>query len=134
MKGTVAQSSRRDGVWRLLFYAALAGFAFLMVIPPQSVPDPMPNTLSDKAHHAISFVVLMVLAAMAYPRRSPLLLALLLVAFGGVMEMVQGSTNLGRQASWGDLVADAAGVGLALILLTGIRYWRRTSSNERHLQ
>ena len=39
------------------------------------------------------------------------------VAIGGLIELLQGAMGLGRDAEWLDLVADALGVALGLILV-----------------
>lgn len=111
--------------WRALFLTALAVVTILMVVPPEAVPDPTADALSDKAQHAICFAGLMILACLAYrhqPRRIP---ALFLLAYGGAMEAAQGLSNIGRQASWGDMIADALGVCAGWAILVAVNHWRK---------
>lgn len=119
---------------RLLFFAALATLTILFIVPMQDVPVPMADTLSDKAHHAIAFALLMLLGGFAFPSQRPLRLALLLLAYGAVMEVVQGMSNLGRHASWADLAADGIGICIALVVLKIGGRLRRSANNEKHLQ
>ena len=49
-------------------------------------------------------------------RRDILWLALGLVAFGGLIELLQGWMSLGREADIKDLVADALGIATGLLL------------------
>lgn len=68
--------------------------------------------LSDKAAHAIAFYGLTLMAFTVAPARRRTDLAIMVLAFGLAIEVVQGL--VGRSASVGDILADTAGVALAL--------------------
>lgn len=90
-------------------FAAAAAYAFWKAITPG---DDTPGLIPwDKATHFIVFYVLAVLACLALPKSRLWRLGLALVAFGGLIEIVQHFT--GRDASWGDLLADFCGVAAA---------------------
>lgn len=69
--------------------------------------------LNDKAAHAIAFYGLAVMAFVVMPARRRTDLAVMVLAFGVAIEIVQGLT--GRSASLTDLLADAAGVMAATL-------------------
>lgn len=76
----------------------------------------------DKGAHFVVFgLILWSLGVLfrALPRTAAALLAL---ALGGAVEVVQGF--VGRDASWGDLLADALGIGVALLLWAAWRGFR----------
>jgi len=77
----------------------------------------------DKWLHGFTFVVLTVWFAGLYARRSYWLIALGLLLFGILIELLQGLVRY-RMAEWYDLGADAIGivVGLA-IALAGLGGW-----------
>jgi hypothetical protein len=59
-------------------------------------------------------------------RRDFLWLALALLGFGALIELLQGWMGMGRQAEWLDLRADAIGIALGLLLaLTSAGRWAR---------
>jgi VanZ family protein len=62
-------------------------------------------------------------AGMTHRRLYPYLAALLLV-LGGAIEIAQGMMGYGRDADWHDMLANAMGVGTALILAyAGLGTW-----------
>lgn len=78
---------------------------------------------SDKALHVLAFMFLAVWFSGQYSRRSYWRLALGLLAFGGLIEILQGMTNY-RAAEWLDLYADGVGIALGLfIALVGAGGW-----------
>ncbi len=63
----------------------------------------------DKAKHFIVFYVLTALAITALPASRFWRIGLVLLAFGGMIEVLQAF--VGRDAAWGDVLADACGIG-----------------------
>ncbi len=115
----------------LCFRLALLGaalFTFAMAVaPPGAGPELLPW---DKAQHFLAFYVLAVLGAAAFPRQAILIPALALVAFGGLIELVQALPFVGRDAEVGDWLADGVGVLFALAPL-GLARWRAQVRAER---
>lgn len=104
--------------WRALLWVLVLGVGWLAFDPkPPSVAD----TGHDKTQHLAAFLVLAVCAARAYPAQPPQRVFVALLGFGALIELVQTLVP-GRSAEWGDLLADAAGAALALLLLHA---WRR---------
>lgn len=98
--------------WRLFFLAASV-FAFVMaVLPSVSLPGAPP----DKLLHVAAFVVLSLLASLAYPSARLMKLAVGLIAFGAFIEIVQAIPATGRDASFWDWLADV----LAVIVTLGV--------------
>lgn len=78
--------------------------------------------MSDKAQHIIAFATLALLASLAYPAAKPAHLLFSLVAFGGVIELLQMIPALNRDSDLLDLVADTLAAGGMLLFAT---WWRR---------
>ena len=88
----------------------------------------------DKVQHAGAYTVFTLLAGWAFGtfsldlKRRWLLAVVAAVAFGGVMEIVQGLFTRTRTAEWGDLLADLIGAicayGLIMVLrkFTGVTH------------
>ena len=79
--------------------------------------------LSDKVLHIVAFARLALWFAGQFSPRSYVGLAAGLVAFGGLIEILQGMTTY-RSAEWLDLTADAGGIAIGLaIALAGAGGW-----------
>lgn len=103
-------------VLTLLIGGLIAAFT-LAPVSTASVPG------SDKLHHVLGF------AALSFPlpfARPKLLLPIVLgvVAYGGLIELLQ--PDVGRQAEWGDFLADVTGavLGASFGALCGRRLGR----------
>lgn len=68
----------------------------------------------DKGAHFVVFGLILWSFGVLFSRLPRVTAAVLAVALGGLVEIVQGL--VGRDASWGDLLADALGVAAALAL------------------
>ena len=99
------------GYCRWAFAAGLVLVMTLALLPPQI---PMPSTGWDKANHALAFAALAILGCASYPRRMALVLIGLL-AYGGLIELLQGLTAY-RTAEWLDMGADGVGLALGSVL------------------
>ncbi|MDR2196054.1 MAG: VanZ family protein [Gallionellaceae bacterium] len=75
----------------------------------------LPNTGWDKANHFLAFFVLSCLGYWSYAAGHKLATAIIMLAYGGVIEGLQAMTSY-RSAEWGDLLADACGIALGLTL------------------
>ena len=103
---------------RIAFWAA-AVFAFVMAVLPQPVELPA----SDKVQHMAAFFTIGLLGCVAYPRLSRGKLLLALVAFGGLIELVQIIPALHRDSQWSDWMADiAAAIGALVVVFVGERF------------
>lgn len=71
--------------------------------------------VGDKGLHFTAFYTLATLGAVAYPQTRLRWIGLGLLAFGLSIEALQKLPFIHRDASWGDFLADGAGVGFALI-------------------
>jgi VanZ family protein len=105
---------------RLLFWGTLA-FTLVRALWPDPFTE---DTVGrwDKVVHALAFYVLSLLAAMAFSRRPLLAVAGALLAFGGLIEVLQAIPALHRDSSWGDLIADVTGITLALTPIALMRF------------
>jgi len=79
----------------------------------------------DKAAHFIAFGLVLWSLGVLFRRLPRTWAALLAVALGATVEVVQ--RYVGRDPSWGDLLADALGVATALLLWA---VWRRFRPRE----
>ena len=74
----------------------------------------------DKGAHFVVFGLILWSFGVLFRRLPRLMAAVLALALGGAVEIVQGL--VGRDASWGDLLADGLGIATALLLWA---MWRR---------
>jgi VanZ family protein len=106
---------------RWLFWLALIAITLLALSPrPPAVAD----LGWDKLNHLAAFALLGLLARLAWPAQSLVRWLLSLLVYGGLLEIAQGLTP-NRQAEWGDLLADALGLLLALGLSLGWERWQQ---------
>jgi len=106
---------------RLLRFAFGAALVAVLIVSLWPTTEPLPmNTGWDKTDHVAAFLALGLLGLPAW-RQWPARVFAGLVAYGGLIEVLQGLTVY-RQADWGDLLADAMGVALAAMLVAA---WRR---------
>ncbi|MEU2350875.1 VanZ family protein [Modestobacter sp. NPDC049651] len=103
--------------------AWLVSFAVLFA-PPSDVP-PSPYGV-DKLVHGLLFAALAVTGRWAGAR--PRVLAVVLVLYAAVSEVLQGTDLVDRDAAWGDLVADSAGVAVGLAVWAALARSRRTAA------
>lgn len=97
----------------LSFWVVLTGVVVLSLMPVAHLP-PLAFDVWDKAQHAFGFAVLTLLGLWAYPGRMRQLLAGLLL-LGALIELAQGASGW-RHGDWLDLLADAIGVVLGLMV------------------
>lgn len=78
---------------------------------------------SDKVEHFLAFLALTIGAGLAYPRAPLWRLAAILIAYGGLIEIIQGLPFVGRDCSVWDWLTDIAGVvaGAAVLTLSRLR-------------
>lgn len=102
------QLFRSRKIHRLAFAAFVAASLFTLwraVLPDDGGFDLIPW---DKAKHFIAFYVLTALAVAALPASRFWRIGAVILAFGIGIEMVQAL--VGRDAAFGDVVADACGI------------------------
>jgi hypothetical protein len=117
-------------VARLAFFAALIFTFYSAVIPPSHA---LQLTPWDKATHFIAFYVLTGLAVAAFPRQNLFVLAVLLSAFGALIEIVQGLPMVHRDRDFWDWVADTIAISSALAPLL-LSWWRgKISSGQKYI-
>ncbi|HEX7006142.1 MAG TPA: VanZ family protein [Alphaproteobacteria bacterium] len=112
---------------QLAFWIAALVVLVLAVKPPSTLPPLIPW---DKAAHFLAFYVLTVLAAAAFPRRTLLLLAVALSAYGALIELIQAHPAIGRDSDIWDWVADTAAIAAALLPLLISRWRDRIGMNQ----
>ena len=99
---------RLTWAWRLLFFLAAAAALAAALVPPEDHP---PQLLGwDKANHALAFAVLMGLGTLGFPGAAPAAMGLVLVLFGGAIELLQATPLVHRDGDLMDVLADAVGV------------------------
>ena len=85
----------------------------------------------DKLDHAGGFALLMLLATWAWPR--PGLIAIILVALGGLSEVLQWLSGW-RDGDLKDWLADAAGIGLAYAVAVIVNAAYRRLATKRFVR
>ncbi len=99
----------------VLAVTVLVSLAVLFA-PGSDVPSAPPGV--DKAVHLVLFLALALAGRWAGIRPVPL--AVLLVAYGGVSEVVQALSDLQRSGSVLDWLADVAGAATGLLAWAGV--------------
>jgi VanZ family protein len=110
-------------MWWALGWAIVLFITVSCLEPPRYVPD---LHIWDKAEHAIAFFGMTCwFGGLARRSRYPVI-AVLMLLFGGGIEIAQGAMHWGRDEDIMDFVADAVGVSVALALLyLGLGAWTR---------
>ena len=112
---------------QVVFWIALVAALWLTLGPS---PGQGGGRWVDKIQHAIGFYGLTGLAAAAFARRPLLMLGAAMLALGAVIEVLQATPAIGRDAEWADLLADAVGIAAALAP-QALPAWRRFVRGER---
>lgn len=97
---------------RAVFVLLLAAIIYLSIAPGEATPTA--GLFWDKAQHALAYAVLGLAGLAAFGGRWPVLAAILAVSAG--LEVAQAVMPYGRQGDLRDLAANAAGLGLALLV------------------
>lgn len=100
----------------------LAGFLLLVFVMIAALVPKLPFhelalqfRISDKVMHIAAFAFLAVWFSGQYENRSYWRIALGLIAFGILIELVQSMVSY-RTAEWMDLIGDAAGITIGLLI------------------
>jgi VanZ family protein len=93
--------------------AAVSVLLFVSLTPSDELP--VATLIWDKAEHAVSYLVLMMVGLLFAPRR---LLAFTVFAFclGVAVEFLQGAMGFGRDADWHDVVANSTGIAAGFLI------------------
>ena len=110
----------------------LAGFLLLIFVMIAAMVPKMPFEnlvlqfkISDKVLHIVAFTILAVWFSGQYEKRSYWRIAMGLIAFGILIELIQGTVSY-RRSEWLDLVGDASGIVIGLLIaFLGIGGWSR---------
>lgn len=106
------------GPWQAVFAAGVVAGIYLALGDP-SGQAPLWFAQADKVQHALGFLALWLVGSRAWPGR-PIALALGLLSLGVGIEVAQSFTPL-RQASLGDVLADAFGLAVGAAFTRGRR-------------
>ncbi len=109
--------------FRILFWTALV-VCFVMAV----IPAPIELGGSDKYQHIAAFATLTALALLGYRDVNALFLFAVVAAFGGMIEIVQGFSFVGRDADIADWVTDILSIVAVLGLWAIARSFLRGSS------
>jgi VanZ family protein len=106
----IANASR---AWRAILLLLTIAVAYLALTPQ---PPPSIDTGWDKLNHMLAFSALAFAACLSWPqaRKHHYLLWWTLLFLGGSIEVLQLYVP-GRASEWGDLLADAVGIGCGAI-------------------
>jgi VanZ family protein len=104
----ISASAEATRMWRALLLLLVVAVSYLALTPQ----PPASITLGwDKLNHMAAFTALAFLAYLSFPasRLTLLILPLGLLAFGGLIEVLQLFVP-SRSCEWGDLFADSIGI------------------------
>lgn len=100
---------------RIAFWIILSVVVAATLLPDNPVSI---SFINDKVEHAGAFFLLATLGAFAWPTRAPLL-ALSLLAIGGLIEVLQGTHLINRDRDAADWLADGVGVLCGFVIAAG---------------
>lgn len=100
----------------LLWLTVIAVY-FLSIMPAGDAP----RVASDKVEHMTAFLTLTIMAALAFPKLSPGLIAAGLAAFGAFIEFSQMLPIVHRDASAMDWLADLCAIAFGLLVIAPFR-------------
>lgn len=87
---------------------------------------------SDKLDHMAAFLAISVLGRIGYPRPAWAMLLVAISAFGGLIELSQMLPAIGRDAEWGDWIADTvAAIAGLLVAWPALASLRAVERNGR---
>jgi VanZ family protein len=110
-------------LWWGLGWAMVLFITVSCLEPPRYVPN---LHLWDKLEHALAFFGMTFWFGGLVRRGRYPVIAVLMLLFGGGIEIAQGAMRLGRDEDIMDFVADAVGISIALALLyLGLGAWTR---------
>lgn len=100
--------------WLFAGWLLIILIGYLSLTP--SPPTPLHFAYADKAEHLAAYATLMGWFCQIYfARRQRAYLALTAIAYGGIIELLQGWSGY-RSTEWTDLLADSLGVALGWLL------------------
>jgi VanZ family protein len=124
MMKSVATKLLVPNFWRAILALLLLVVSYLALTP--STQDG-PDLGWDKLNHVSAFVALAFAAWLGFAKsqRNQRLGMLALLAYGGSIELIQLCVP-GRSCEWGDLLADAIGISLGVLLAKGMTRLNRS--------
>lgn len=103
--------------------AMLLVIAIVCLMPSKELPQ---TGLSDKSEHFLAFGAVAFWFGSIVMRYDIPWLALLLVGFGGLIEVSQAAMGWGRSGDWLDLAADSIGIAVGIgLAYTPVGRWAR---------
>ena len=102
--------------WQLAGIFLLVGVLIAALLPKLPFAELASQfRISDKMMHIVAFMFLATWFAGQYERRSYWRIAVGLLAFGVIIELVQGTVSY-RTSEWMDLAGDALGISIGLLM------------------
>lgn len=105
-------AARQRRVWQLLLALAVVWTAWASLMPVNALPAVQ---VWDKLAHAVNYALLAVLLLSAQRRIPPWAVVLVIVAFGGLIELAQMATGY-RRGEWLDMLANFVGACAGTLL------------------
>lgn len=110
----------RRGVFALGVLAALF-IGYQSLVPSSSQPN---IEHFDKIMHCIAYMGLAVLFCVSVSKAWRIRVGLLVIAYGGALELLQHFMNLGRSGSWLDMLANVTGAVIGIgFAYVWVNFW-----------
>lgn len=108
------------GVWWVIGWAWVA-LVWYLSLTSDPIDIDLGTTFNDKIGHATAYAWLMFWFGNLYVHRGTRIGYVAIFIFMGVLlEILQGSLTVTRQYSYGDMLANATGVGIGYLLVLGV--------------
>jgi hypothetical protein len=123
VKPVVLTQLRYRRAWMAVGIAMLLAITIVCLMPSTALPQ---TGISDKSEHALAFGAVAFWFGSILMRYDVPWLAVLLVAFGALIEISQAAMGWGRSGDIKDLLADSVGIALGIgIAMTPLGRWAR---------
>lgn len=108
------------GVWWVIGWVWVA-LVWYLSLASDPIDIDLGTTFNDKIGHATAYAWLMFWFGNLYVHRhARIRYAVVFILMGILLEILQGSMTVTRQYSYGDMLANATGVGIGFLLVFGV--------------
>lgn len=115
-------------LWRVLAVLAIALIWIGSLWPANELPHLNLSWFNDKVGHFLGYLTVALLLALGWRQSPPWLLWLIATLSGGLAELAQGYLTSSRAMEWLDLMANAGGALIGIII--GVSWCRLMAAPE----
>ncbi|WP_417622828.1 hypothetical protein [Parasphingorhabdus sp.] len=110
-----------QNIVRIFFWLLLGVILVISTMPAEDAPTVFAD---DKLNHILAFFILSLMARILWPRVNVVILFVMLMVFGGSIELLQLVMGFGRDADWMDFGADIIAIAMGTLSAHGLNHMR----------